>query len=113
MEFDKWTKEVARTFVSVINRPRFKARLVSEEVSEKHWMPSYVVVFSHGDQEFKLTFTPYRDYVSVYASSSNHTTSRFQFSQKIPRKNPPGLRKIALILMKKVAHKPVFDIMNV
>ena len=111
MKLDKWTKEVAQTFISVITRPRFRSELVSEEFEEKQGNSVYNVIFRQNEQIYSLRFTSQRDSVHIYANTIPE--SKFRFSQSIPRQNPPGLRKIALIFMKKVSHKPIFDIMHI
>lgn len=107
-------KHVADVYKSVIFRPRFGVVEVKSSWEESH-LPRTWVDFSVGSESFRLTCMGYVHSVSVSCvslESEEDRTGWFRFTENHSYKSFGKLKKSALILMKKIEHKLVYDTMK-
>jgi hypothetical protein len=108
-------KHVMDVYRSVIMRPRFGAK----EIDFK-WTgfdsPSTSFVFKIDDSVFRLHCQLGYKAIRVYCrciDNEDDWSVPFQFVENHPIENFGKIKQKALILMKKIAHKPVYDTMMI
>ena len=100
-----WIREVADTFVRVLNRPRFGLAVTEKE---GHFgCVSFRIDLPTGDS-VTLRLLDAGTFVDVRVTRDGG--AKF-FSEKISRFQSPKIRRIALILAKKISVKSVYDVM--
>lgn len=116
-------KHVMDTYKSVILRPRFKAEEVKTEWHESDY-PSTTFIFKMNDTSFVLTCRTTNSTVNVFCCCHAigdifepyhpfrfKDIHPFRFKDIFPYDEFGKLKQKALILMKKIAAKPVYDTM--
>lgn len=98
-----WESAVLNSFIAVMKRPRFEVQFGEVKTSPFNVVHS----FSHLGSNYELVFTLNRNTVTLEVRERPH--GKFKFQLSINRSNPPKIRKNALIMMKKLQNKPIFD----
>lgn len=104
---DHWTNNIFQIYISVLKRPRFKINIERETTG----LNSYKVNFSYNDDTFTLGMlgTSHTLYISCVDSSYK---SNFSYWKEFKRSKMEPVRKNALILIKKVQNKNMYEIME-
>jgi hypothetical protein len=123
----RFIRHVMSVYRAVILRPKFGAKEHSSEWAESDF-PKAAMIFSVGDDKFILQVCWSSSSASVYCTEIklrpvsfdlnpvharfHPTQKKFIFTESHNAKTSGKVKKSALLLMKKIEHKPVYDLMN-
>jgi hypothetical protein len=111
-EIDQWSRQVYDVFIRILKRSKFEVENLTAKIH-----PQFIGVnFKHKNTSYVMTIGPLtfpKSYkmkkVHVYVSE---TDGNFKFITVFRSDKSPSMRQTALVLMKKLELKPVFDIIN-
>lgn len=89
-----------------MRRPRFGVQVQKEEFDKV--FDSYSVEFIHLGTQFEMKIAAMRQNVRIMVFEV--PTKSFRFELQISKSNPVKVRQQAVLLMKKMTNKPLYDV---